>query len=284
MAFAPKDVDELLVRSGRCCCLCRQFKGTKIEVHHIVRPEDGGTDDADNGIPLCFDCHADVMTYNAKHPRGRRYTASEVKRHREEWFSLLEAGHSSVRDATFAGSVPEMHLALRVAGQNGDKVILVVGREVSDPDADVYGAFLEQKDSRFDKVANPKSRAMSVFHPYHQRWATYWYGLFLYHVNMTGCPRVRFQLSNLGDAYAYGIIVRLCIPRELDLILAEDLPPAPARVPHPSEAGQSASVATMIRRSNEGEDDEDSWQSRRWSYPRPDPPQYVRRTHTLAGR
>jgi hypothetical protein len=27
-----------------------------------------------NGIPLCLDCHANVEHYNAKHPRGNKFT------------------------------------------------------------------------------------------------------------------------------------------------------------------------------------------------------------------
>lgn len=92
MGFARDVVEDSLVKSARHCCVCRQYKGIKIEVHHIVPRSRGGTDDADNGIPLCFDCHAEVETYNDTHPRGRKFRPGELKRHREEWFRLVASG------------------------------------------------------------------------------------------------------------------------------------------------------------------------------------------------
>lgn len=92
MPFSAKVVEELLVKSSRCCCLCHQYKGVKIEAHHIVPQADGGTDDIDNGIPLCFDCHSEVESYNTRHPRGRKFTATELKRHRNNWFDLVASG------------------------------------------------------------------------------------------------------------------------------------------------------------------------------------------------
>jgi len=90
MCFSLEVAEELLVKSARCCCLCRKFKGTKIEVHHIVPVASGGSDNPDNGIPLCFDCHADVMSYNAKHPKGRKFRSAELKKHRDQWFMLAQ--------------------------------------------------------------------------------------------------------------------------------------------------------------------------------------------------
>lgn len=88
MAFPPSVAEELLVRCHRHCCLCHKPAGNKIEIHHIVPKSEGGDDSAENGIPLCFDCHAEVQSYNAKHPRGRRFTASELRKHREQWFAI----------------------------------------------------------------------------------------------------------------------------------------------------------------------------------------------------
>ena len=92
MPFSPQVGENLLVKSARCCCLCREYKGTKIEVHHIVPEANNGTDKEENGIPLCFDCHSDVQTYNDKHPRGRKFRPTELKRHRDEWFKLVSSG------------------------------------------------------------------------------------------------------------------------------------------------------------------------------------------------
>lgn len=88
-AFSPLVAESLLVKAARCCCLCRQFKGTKLEIHHIDTKAEGGLGAAKNGIPLCFDCHADVKNYNDEHPKGRKYTPSELMRHRDAWFALM---------------------------------------------------------------------------------------------------------------------------------------------------------------------------------------------------
>jgi hypothetical protein len=93
----PHEVSErALLYCGRHCCVCHKFCGVKIELHHIVPKSEGGEDTFDNCIPLCFDCHADVMAYNPKHPKGRKYTTSELKAHRDRWYGEL----SSIREAT----------------------------------------------------------------------------------------------------------------------------------------------------------------------------------------
>lgn len=92
MPFPPLIAENLLVNSARHCCLCRKYKGTKIEVHHITPQADGGTDAEENGIPLCFDCHSEVQTYNDKHPIGKKFRPSELKRLRDEVFKLVKSG------------------------------------------------------------------------------------------------------------------------------------------------------------------------------------------------
>jgi tetratricopeptide (TPR) repeat protein len=87
----PKDVaEELLVRSGRHCCLCEEYKGGKVEVHHIVPRSQGGRATADNGIVLCYDCHAEVHAYWQANPRGRKLTPSELRKRRDQWFEKFQ--------------------------------------------------------------------------------------------------------------------------------------------------------------------------------------------------
>lgn len=38
----------------------------------------------DNAIPLCFDCHSEVMRYNDQHPLGTKYKTEELKKRREQ--------------------------------------------------------------------------------------------------------------------------------------------------------------------------------------------------------
>ena len=86
MSFTSEVSEKALVNCGRCCCICHKFCGTKIELHHIIQKADGGDDSYDNCIPLCLDCHAEVKAYNPHHPKGRKYTESELKMHRDEWY------------------------------------------------------------------------------------------------------------------------------------------------------------------------------------------------------
>lgn len=98
MSFKGEIAEKALVSSGRCCCICHKFCGTKIELHHIKQQADGGEDSFDNCIPLCFDCHADVKAYNPKHPKGRSYSESELKTHRDSWYAIVQKTPSFVKD------------------------------------------------------------------------------------------------------------------------------------------------------------------------------------------
>jgi hypothetical protein len=90
MSFPKKIADEVLVKSGRRCSICNKFCGIKIELHHIKSKSQGGEDTFDNCIPLCFDCHADVGSYNSNHPKGKKYSEKELKMHREKLYEKME--------------------------------------------------------------------------------------------------------------------------------------------------------------------------------------------------
>ena len=90
MGFSNNISEKALVACGRCCVICHKFCGSKIELHHIKQVTNGGDDTYDNCIPLCFDCHAEVRAYNPKHPKGRKYTESELKSHRDKWYSKIK--------------------------------------------------------------------------------------------------------------------------------------------------------------------------------------------------
>jgi hypothetical protein len=62
-----------------------------MEIDHMQPRAEGGADDIKNAIPLCFDCHAEVHAYNPKHPRGRRFTVSELREHRDQWLRLCKS-------------------------------------------------------------------------------------------------------------------------------------------------------------------------------------------------
>jgi hypothetical protein len=90
MGFPDKIREEAFVQSGRHCCLCHKFCGTKIEAHHIKLVSDGGDDSFENAIPLCFDCHADMRSYDHKHPKGTKYSETELRRHRDNWYEKIK--------------------------------------------------------------------------------------------------------------------------------------------------------------------------------------------------
>ncbi len=55
----------LLVIAGY---ICHRYCGVKIELDHIKPRADGGEDDIDNAIAVCFECHAEIYLYNDRHP------------------------------------------------------------------------------------------------------------------------------------------------------------------------------------------------------------------------
>ena len=92
MPFSPETKTRMFVRCGRLCCLCLKQCGTNIEAAHIVGASENGPDDEENGIPLCFDCHAEVGAYNDKHPRGNKFRPQELKARRDRVYRLVESG------------------------------------------------------------------------------------------------------------------------------------------------------------------------------------------------
>src|SRR5262245_26748831 len=73
-------VNAMMVKCGRRCCICRRFRPTRLQVHHIVERSRGGTDDEDNLIVICMTCHSDV---HSQVPFMRRFTVEEQKGHRD---------------------------------------------------------------------------------------------------------------------------------------------------------------------------------------------------------
>lgn len=88
MPFPLDKVADLLVACHRRCCICHVFCGVKIETDHIVPRGEGGSDEIDNAIPVCFDCHAEIHSYNDQHPRGRKFRADELRLHKQEWLRI----------------------------------------------------------------------------------------------------------------------------------------------------------------------------------------------------
>lgn len=88
MPFPEKQIESLLVQCHRRCCICHRFCGVKMEIDHIVPRAEGGSDDIENAIALCFECHAEAHAYNDRHPRGRKFRAGELREHKQQWLKI----------------------------------------------------------------------------------------------------------------------------------------------------------------------------------------------------
>jgi hypothetical protein len=88
--FSQKDVQKLLVACHRRCCICHRFCGVKMEIDHIIPKSEQGPSTFENGIPVCFECHAEIHSYNDQHPRGRKFQPEELRQHRDQWFDICK--------------------------------------------------------------------------------------------------------------------------------------------------------------------------------------------------
>ncbi len=98
MGFSKDIKERAFVASARRCCVCKEFKGRNIEIHHIIQASEGGEDSFENGIPLCFDCHANAGHYNSKHPRGSKFSSEELRKHRDNWYKQVAEGKFNVNE------------------------------------------------------------------------------------------------------------------------------------------------------------------------------------------
>lgn len=90
MAFDSGQVADLLAKCHRRCCICHRFCGFKMETDHMQPTGEGGKDDIDNALPVCFECHAEIHCYNTDHPRGRKFTERELREHKDQWLNICE--------------------------------------------------------------------------------------------------------------------------------------------------------------------------------------------------
>jgi hypothetical protein len=81
--FSEDDRIKVLLWCERHCCLCGKACDTNIIVHHI-KQEGENLSDIDNAIPLCFDCHDKIKSYNPDHPVGTSYRTKEIKARRDQ--------------------------------------------------------------------------------------------------------------------------------------------------------------------------------------------------------
>jgi len=118
----PQDsVDRMMVKCARRCCICRRFRPTKLQVHHIVPRSQGGTDDDDNLIVTCISCHADV---HSQVPFTRRFSTEELKGHRDALIRMVAEGtfpadETDNADAFIGNVLAEVVVVPGVTGHEG---------------------------------------------------------------------------------------------------------------------------------------------------------------------
>lgn len=98
--FNQSDVDQLLADCHRRCCVCHRFCGVKIETDHMVPGAAGGSDEISNAIAVCFECHAEIHSYNDRHPRGRKFQPEELRKHKERWLAICRERPSELLKAS----------------------------------------------------------------------------------------------------------------------------------------------------------------------------------------
>ncbi len=123
MPFSNKIREDVLVKSQRHCCICHRFTGTRIEVHHIVPESQGGPNTIDNAIALCFNCHAEAGHYNPQHPRGLKYSPSELTKHRDRWWLACEKNSQN-------GQTPAEKYKYQVNSRYSDQPFEVIEKEI----------------------------------------------------------------------------------------------------------------------------------------------------------
>ena len=84
MSFDLSIRTRVLLWCDRHCCLCKKLCGVNIEVAHIAPEAGNESDNIDNAIPLCFECHSEIGRYNDSHPKGNKYKPEELKARREQ--------------------------------------------------------------------------------------------------------------------------------------------------------------------------------------------------------
>ena len=89
MSFNSVAEDRLLANTGRLCCICNNRH--RVQLHHIIPLENGGSDDIDNAIPLCPNCHDEVHTGYISGRVTKKYTPAELKLHRQRTIETVKS-------------------------------------------------------------------------------------------------------------------------------------------------------------------------------------------------
>lgn len=139
MPFSPAVKARIFVRCARICCLCFKQCGTCIEAAHIVAEADGGPNDDENAIPLCFDCHEEIGSYNPRHPKGNKFTPEELVQRRDALYQLVDKG-------IIQGTFQQLTEALTKLGERADmqgEIVIMISPHNPYQDQTRIGSLME---------------------------------------------------------------------------------------------------------------------------------------------
>lgn len=61
---------------------------------------ENGSNRIDNAIPVCFECHAEIHSYNDDHPRGKKFSPQELRKHKEQWLAICRERPEALLNAS----------------------------------------------------------------------------------------------------------------------------------------------------------------------------------------
>lgn len=83
MPFTEKIKFEIRKKAFQRCCICHEIG---VEIHHIIPQWNNGTDEMDNGAPLCPRCHE----IYGENPTKRKF----IRECRDIWYQICEERYS----------------------------------------------------------------------------------------------------------------------------------------------------------------------------------------------
>lgn len=130
--------ETVLLKSKRHCALCEKNAFNAIEVHHIIPRSEGGNDDIDNLIPLCFDCHQRVGSYNPNHPKGTKYSVKELKSRRDDIYDKVRKGELPKQEVKILNAPAIVERRLKIEKDFKPIAQIVASENLFNPDIEFF--------------------------------------------------------------------------------------------------------------------------------------------------
>ncbi|MFC1929241.1 HNH endonuclease [Chloroflexota bacterium] len=125
MAEFPESVKrQARSKAHYTCVVCRTTPFP--QVHHILPPDEGGSNDLDNAAPLCAGCH-DI---HGKNPDRRK----QLREMRDQWYAICESRYSEPSVKGFYDKIDklcEMQTAQQQAEVNQQQMLNQIQQSLS---------------------------------------------------------------------------------------------------------------------------------------------------------